>query len=160
MLACLLAGGCEQSHSPDGTDPGLAIQHQEVSSLTGQGNGGAPRTGGLLFNLSGFMTAAVRPNSSVFLFSLNNLSFNETLVAIRLNQPMNRASITSASTFSFANISAGSYAIATLATHFSRDQQGFPVINEFNHSGQVGRQMWHGGDSKFSVAVFSITPMS
>ena len=112
-----------------------------------------------LFNVTGFLTARARPNSTIRLFVVSNTSFNFALYAVQHCWFLYEEQIHSGKYFRFDYLPAGNY-VAMVPRSAFYQFQGYPIINEFNRSNYSARVNFHGGDYRYSLGSFSIFPIS
>jgi hypothetical protein len=112
-----------------------------------------------VFNITGFLTANARPNSTIRLFISPNTSFDSALYVVQHCRFLLEVSIDSGKYFRFDYLPAGNYVAMVPRSAFYRFQ-GFPIINEFNRSNYSARVNFHGGDYRYSLGSFSIFRVS
>jgi hypothetical protein len=111
-----------------------------------------------LTNVTGHLTATVRPGSEVRLFTVANLSLDAALYAATNCRSVGREPILNGRQFTFHNLPMGSYVVMVPARDFEHGQ-GFPVIPNQAHGDRWLSMAFHGGDEKYSLAVFTIGPL-
>jgi hypothetical protein len=112
-----------------------------------------------LFNVTGFLTTGVRPNSTIRLFIVPDTSLNSALYVVQHCWYLLEEPIHSEKYFRFDYLPVGNY-VAMVARSAFYQFQGFPIINEFNRSNYSARVNFHGGDYRYSLGSFSIFPIS
>ena len=110
-----------------------------------------------LLQVSGFLTASPRDNTSLVLFIAPNTSFDAALYVVEHCPPIYRSSSTNAKRFTLPPLPEGNY-VVMLDGHSFGSAQGFPVVNEINDSDWIVDFAFHGGNSQYSMAAFSIHP--
>ena len=110
-----------------------------------------------LLQVSGFMTAAPRDNASLFLFITPNTSFDAALYVVEHCPPIYRSVATNAKRFTLPPLPEGNY-VVMLDGHSFGSAQGFPIVNQINDSDWMVDFGFHGGNSQYSMAAFSIHP--
>ena len=110
-----------------------------------------------LLNVSGRVSASLRPNSSIFLLIAPNTSITAALNTVRNCAPLGRARVDTQGGFSFGGLPVGDY-FAVLPISAFEEVQGFPVVREYNTSSHSVRMLWHGGDAHYSIAAFQVVP--
>jgi len=110
-----------------------------------------------LLQVSGFLTTAPRDNTSLFLFITPNTSFDAALYVVEHCPPIYRSVPTNPKRFTLPPLPEGNY-VVMLDGHSFSSAQGFPVVNEINDSGWMVDFAFHGGNSQYSMAAFSIHP--
>ena len=136
---------------PEAVDP--------LDNLSGLGYCGVLHVKRPLFNITGFLNAASRPNSSIYLFIVPDTSFNSALYVVQHCRFLNEEPIDSGKFFRFVYLPVGNY-VAMVPRSAFYQFQGFPIINEFNRSNYSVRVNFHGGDYRYSLGSFSIFPIS
>lgn len=112
-----------------------------------------------LFNITGFLTAATRPNSTIRLFIVPDRYLNSALYVVQHCRFLLEELINSEKYFRFDYLPVGNY--VAMVPHSAFYQfQGFPIINEFNRSNYSVKVNFHGGDNRYSLGSFSIFPIS
>ena len=111
--------------------------------------------GMVLFNITGFVTAATIPNATVYMAVTPTTSFSHCRYVVDHCFPFWRATMRNSTTFSFTHIPPGSYVLFLKRTSFSASQ-GFPLPHEFNRSGYELDIVFHGGDNSCSMGAFTI----
>ena len=112
-----------------------------------------------LFNITGFLNTAARPNSSIHLFVAPDTSFESALYVVEHCPSLFSETINPKNQFRFDYLPAGNY-VAMLPRGAFYYSQGFPIINEFNRSNYSVKFNFHGGDYRYSLVSFSIFPIS
>ena len=111
--------------------------------------------GNPVFNFSGYIRTTIRPNSSAYLFTTANTSFESAMYAVENCHPITRVPIDTNGNFIIESLPAGKYVVIAPSKIYY-DTQGAPMVKEFNHSGHGLKIAFHGGDPYHSVVVFSI----
>jgi hypothetical protein len=130
-----------------------------LNNLSGLGRCGVLHVKRPVFNITGFLTANARPNSTIRLFISPNTSFDSALYVVQHCRFLLEVSIDSGKYFRFDYLPAGNYVAMVPRSAFYRFQ-GFPIINEFNRSIYSARVNFHGGDYRYSLGSFSIFRVS
>jgi hypothetical protein len=130
-----------------------------LNNLSGLGRCGVLHVKRPVFNITGFLTANARPNSTIRLFISPNTSFDSALYVVQHCRFLLEVSIDSGKYFRFDYLPAGNYVAMVPRSAFYRFQ-GFPIINEFNRSNYSARVNFHGGDYRYSLGSFSIFRVS
>ena len=126
-----------------------------LNNLSGLGRCGVLHIKSPLFNITGFLTAAARPNSTIRLFIAPNTSFNSALYVVQHCRFLYEEPIDSGKYFRFDYLPVGNY-VAMVPRSAFYQFQGFPIINEFNRSNYFVKVNFHGGDYRYSLGSFSI----
>jgi hypothetical protein len=108
-----------------------------------------------LFNVTGQVTGAVRPNSSLFLLVAPNASIETALWTVRTCTPLGRIRVDAEGHFDMLHLPVGKYLVMLPRSAFG-ETQGFPIIREYNSSNYSVRLLWHGGDPYYSVSAFVV----
>ena len=108
-----------------------------------------------LFNVTGFLTTGVRPNSTIRLFIVPDTSLNSALYVVQHCRYLLEEPVHSERYFRFDYLPAGNY-VAMVPRSAFYQFQGFPIINDFNRSNYSARVNFHGGDYRYSLGSFSI----
>lgn len=111
-----------------------------------------------LTNVTGYLTATVSSGSEVHLFTVANLTLDAALYAATNCRSVGKFPILNGQRFTFDNLPMGSYAVMVPAHDFEHGQ-GFPVIPNQTHGDRRVIMSFHGGDEKYSLAVFTIGPL-
>jgi hypothetical protein len=130
-----------------------------LDNLSGLGRCGVLHVKRPLFNITGFLTAAARPNSSIHLFVVPDTTFGSALYVVQHCPSLFKEPIYSEKYFRFDYLPAGNY-VAMVPRSAFYQFQGFPIINEFNLSNHSARVNFHGGDYRYSLGSFSIFPVA
>jgi hypothetical protein len=112
----------------------------------------------LLFNVTGFLTAEIEPNSTIYLFAVPDTSFDTALNTVATRPYMTQEPVTGQVNFRFISLPPGDYLAMVPRNSFSGNIQGFPMAREFNQSNFSLKVNFHGGNGKYSVLSFSIRP--
>ncbi len=112
----------------------------------------------LLFNVTGFLTAETKPNSTIYLFIVPDTSFDTALNAIATGPYMTQEPVTGQVNFRFMALPLGDYLAMVPRNSFPGNIQGFPMAREFNRSNFSLKVNFHGGNGKYSLLSFSIRP--
>ena len=112
----------------------------------------------LLFNVTGFLTAATEPNSTIYLFVVSDTSFDTALNTVATLPYMTQESVTGQVNFRFMALPPGDYLAMVPRNSFPGNIQGFPIAREFNRSNYSLKVNFHGGNGKYSLLSFSIRP--
>ena len=129
-----------------------------LDNLSGLGRCGVLHVKRPLLNITGFLTAAARQNSSIYLFIVPDTSFNSALYVAKHCRSLYQQPIFSAKYFKFDYLPAGNY-VAMVPRSLFYASQGFPIVNEFNLSNHSVKVNFHGGDYRYSLGSFSIFPV-
>ena len=97
-----------------------------------------------LLRVSGFLTAAPRDNTSLFLFIAPNTSFDAALYVVEHCPPIYRSVPTNAKRFTLPPLPEGDY-VVMLDGHSFGSAQGFPIVNPINDSDWMVDFAFHGG---------------
>jgi len=111
-----------------------------------------------LFNVTGFLTADVKPNSSIALFVVPNSSFRSALYVVKYCAWLLKKTIDPGNQFHFDHLPASDYVAMVPRSVFWGKTQGFPIVRGFNHSNYSLRFNFYGGDRDYSLVSFSIHP--
>ena len=111
-----------------------------------------------LFNVTGSLTADVRPNSSISLFVAPDTSLGSALYVVRNCAFILRKTIGPGKQFQFNYLPAADYVAMVPRSAFGGKIQGFPTVWEFNLSNYSMKFNFCGGDGKYSLVSFSIRP--
>jgi len=130
-----------------------------LDNLSGLGRCGVLHVKRPLFNITGFLTAATRPNSTIRLFIVPDTSLNSALYVVQHCRYLLEEPIHSEKYFRFDYLPAGNY-VAMVPRSAFYQFQGFPIINDFNRSNYSARVNFHGGDYRYSLGSFSIFRIS
>jgi len=161
-LFSLILAGCVQEHieTPGGQS---GFQKIEITSaqkmrkmLEAEAKCGVFRFRPPFFNVTGVLSTAVRPNSSIFLYAPQDTSYGRIMEIAHGCRPLVRFPISGDGIFTFSRLPAGNYAAVIPANRFEPGRQGFPVINEYDQNSYQVRMAWHGGDNRYSIASFTI----
>ena len=112
-----------------------------------------------LFNVTGYLTAEVRPNSSISLFVVPDTSLRSALDVVKNCHFLFRKTIVLGNHFQFDYLPASDYVAMVPRSASWGKVQGFPIVREFNRSNYSLRFNFYGGDGKYSVVSFSIHPV-
>ena len=99
---------------------------------------------------------AAVPGTTADLFVAPNSSLAGALFVAEHCAPIMRSQVNASNDFFFESVPAGTYVVVVGARAFAQGHQGFPIISSANASGYSVRMVFHGGNRKFSLAVFSI----
>jgi len=113
-----------------------------------------------LFNVTGFLTTGVKPNSTIRLFIVPDTSFNSALYVVQHCQFLLEEPINSEKYLRFDYLPVGNYVAMVPRDSFPGNIQGFPMVREFNCSNYSVQVKFHGGNWKYSVVSFSIRSSS
>jgi hypothetical protein len=126
-----------------------------LKNFSGLGRCGVLHVKRPLFNITGFLNAAARPNSTIRLFVVPDTSFDSALYVVEHCRFLSEEPIASGKYFRFDYLPAGNY-VAMVPRSAFYQFQGFPIINEFNFSNYFALVNFHGGDYRYSLGSFSI----
>ena len=107
-----------------------------------------------LFNVTGWLTAAVRSNTSVSVLIAPSTSLESVLWTVQNCPPLGKVPVVNGR-FSVPYLPVGKYLVALPMGSFG-DVQGFPIVDEFNTSSHSVRVLWHGGDPRHSICAFAV----
>lgn len=107
-----------------------------------------------LINVSGSVRAAVCPGAQLFV--LRNDSFDTALYTVAHCAPLMRIPVNATGDFTFPALPAAEYLVMLPGNAFENNTQRFPLIAAYNASGLAVRMLWHGGNSTYSLAAFSV----
>jgi len=112
------------------------------------------------FNVSGFHTGEIKPNSPVYRFVAPNTTFEGAMFVVDRCPPIEETRTDSAGEFSFQPFPPGKYVVFTDPGSFRKGTQGYPIVREFR-SGNFSLEIaFHGGDPHHSLVAFEIRQIS
>jgi len=158
LAAIIMASGCSFNASKPSQSRFSALKNITASDIE-IGPCGIFHIQKPLFNVTGFLTAAARPNSSIHLFVVPDTTFGSALYVVQHCPSLFKEPIYSEKYFRFDYLPAGNY-VAMVPRSLFYASQGFPIINEFNRSNYSARVNFHGGDYRYSLGSFSIFPLA
>ncbi|MFC1734748.1 hypothetical protein ACFL1X_01430 [Candidatus Hydrogenedentota bacterium] len=151
--------GCRQTSLPDNivspNIPSIDDIHAETQQWMVTNPCGSLRVKRPLFNITGDLTAQVKPNSTIYFFIAPNTTLVAALRIVGDCSPIAAVQVSDVGRFRLFFLPASDYIGMIPETSFI-SSQGFPVIEEFNHSNHSVRMVWYGGNQQFSLAAFSI----
>ena len=107
-------------------------------------------------NVTGALTTAVNPNSSISLFVAPDSSFETSLYVVEDCSPVIVRPIIGKHNFSFNDLPTGDYVGMVPMDSFFARIQGFPMVREYNRSNFSVKFNFYGGTQEYSVVSFSI----
>ena len=160
---CLLMASCSHTHeeakiqtiSHEAVEKCLATLDQWINNNPC----GALKMKYPVFNVSGFVTAEVKPGSYVYLHTAHNTTLEGAIYAANHCHAITRAAINKNKTFSINSLPAGTYVLSVPIDSFG-SSQGFPLLAEFNRSGHSLEIAFQGRDYRHSLGAFTIRPIS
>ncbi len=108
-----------------------------------------------LLNVSGFLTARAKPNSTLYLFITPNTSLSHSLYVVEHCTPIMKTTLHNDTDFEIGPLPCGQY-LAMLPAHEFIFRQGFPIIREVSGSNLTLTMIFHGGNYRYSIGAFSI----
>ncbi len=156
LLVLLLATGCTNDFKQAARSTRVLPRVAEPvgDAAIGDESCGVLYVRGPLFNVTGWLTAAVRSNTSVSVLIAPNISLESVLWTVQDCPPLGQVPVVDGR-FSLPYLPVGKYLVALPRGSFG-DVQGFPVVDEFNTSSHSVRVLWHGGDPRHSICAFAV----
>ena len=109
------------------------------------------------YNLTGKMTAPITEGAILYMTSIRDLTFNNSLYAAENCAPVWRVRINEGQYFMIPDVPPGRY-VAWVPSEKYEFYQGFPILDEFKDENHVLDISFYGGDSKYSMILFEIRP--
>ena len=110
-------------------------------------------------NVTGELTASPKPNASICLLIARNTSLAAALYTAENCPCISVAAVNASKAFSLANLPTGTYLAMIPASSFDKTR-GFPIIHDLNQSNHTADTVWHGGDYRYSLGLFTIHPQA
>ena len=112
-----------------------------------------------MFNVTGFLTADAKANSTLTLLIAPNTTLAGALYAAEHCSALIHVPVTGTGTFTLPSLPEGDYVLSAPRTAFF-EGQGFPIIDEYNTSTHSVEQAWHGGNQHHSLGRITIHPLN
>jgi hypothetical protein len=104
------------------------------------------------------MTYHEEENKSIYLFVAPNTTIESALYVVENCAPIGSRPINASGHFAFPSLPVGRYVVAVYHP-YPVSTQGFPVVHEFNATGFAIEAGVYGGNTRYSLATFSIHPI-
>jgi hypothetical protein len=103
------------------------------------------------YNITGKMTARTKEGAILYMTSVKDMTFNNSIYAAKNCFPVWRVRMNDSFKFMIPDVPPGRYVFWLSSSQFA-DSQGFPMLDEKNELDIA----FYGGDSQYSLIVFEI----
>ena len=160
MMALVLSVGCNETYAEEAGLPEIPLKnvseiigHIHETSICGGVTVKKP-----LFLIEGAVTGDPKINTTVYLYLAPRTDLDSALEIVENCMAIGKCQINSTNRFKFGPLPVGSYILRVSAYQFG-EVRGFPMIREYNASNHSVEIVFHGGNYRHSLSVFSIVPM-
>ncbi|MCX7013701.1 MAG: hypothetical protein NTW86_14300 [Candidatus Sumerlaeota bacterium] len=113
-----------------------------------------------LIETVGVLTAPADPDAWLSLYVTPDLSLNASLFVLDHCAPVFRKKVGRSPLFILGPLPQGKYVVMLPSAAFGRSLQGFPVIAPASTPNLTVEMAFYGGNSQYSLAAFSVRPVS